>query len=194
MGSAESLESDIITSSSLDVDSLNSICSGWDLTNSSPSAEVELNEENLQQEKENAKQPKKSAGTSSQVGVLEENERDKENMNSNTTIQLGEKQGTEAPSGSKEASPSECEKKVISGESKKKDGESIRFKRKLSCVSSSQPVSKKDLKSPKATNWFFEYKKQVQVAKKMRLEAERSIEKLNMVRSQIKIISDILMK
>ena len=194
MGSAESLESNILTSSSLDVGSLNSICSGLDLTNSSPSAKVELNQKNLKQEKENAKQQKKSGDTSSKLDVLEEYGRDKENMYNNSSIQLGEKQGTEAPSKSKEASLIECKKKVISGESKKKDGESIRFKRKLSCVSSSQPVSKKDLMSQKGTNWFFEYKKQVQVAKKMRLEAERSNEKLNMVRSQIKIISDILFK
>ena len=96
-------------------------------------------------------------------------------------------------SGKNQASSSDCEKKM-SEENNKGDGETQRFKRKFSCVSSSQPICKNDMESSNTTNWFVEYKKQAQLAKKMRLRADRANEKLEQVRSQLKIINDIVTK
>ena len=90
------------------------------------------------------------------------------------------------PSGSKQDSPTDCKEKKAEGEKSKPQGQSPRFKRKLSCVSSSQPTS------TTTTDWFVEYKKQAQIAKKMRLRADRANEKLELVRSQLKIIKDII--
>ena len=122
-----------------------------------------------------------------------------------------------ALSGTQPASPRNCENKCASGEKGKKDKESPRFKRRVSCtqpvdppkkriqlsipknikngqsivkrqVSSTQPMSANNL-----INWNMESKKQAAIATKMRRKAERAEQKLELVRSKLKIVYDILM-
>ena len=114
--------------------------------------------------------------------------------------------------------------KSASGEKGRKDEDSPRFKRRVSCtqpldppkkrfhlntpkeskngqtpiivkrqVSSTQPISNDDLNSRENINWNMESKKQAAIAKKMRLRAERAEQKLELVRSKLKIVYDIIM-
>ena len=191
MGSTDSLENIFNSANAQDFESISSGCSGFELKSSSSSAEVELNKENLQHQEQPAK-PKKSLRTSSQVGVSEESLREREKVNN--INDLGEKRSIGALSGNKQALPREGGKKIASGDKRKKDGQSPRFKRKVSCVSSSQPICGNDFDSGTTTNWKIEYKKQAQSAKRMRLRAERAEKKLKLVRSQLKKVYDILIK
>ena len=93
----------------------------------------------------------------------------------------------------------------------KKDEGKPKFKRKVSCTqpegisdlysqkkrfrlsSFSQPIAAKDISFRKNTNCNVECKKQAAIATKMRLRAERAEQKLEVARSQLKILIDILM-
>ena len=99
---------------------------------------------------------------------------------------------TGALSGNKQAPPSDAETEIASRSNGKKDGHSPRFKRKVSCISSSQPVCGND--SGTTTNWKIEYKKQVMISKRMRRRGDRAKEKLELVRSELKKINEILLR
>ena len=209
MGSKDSIENSIISENFQD---LEGICSGI--------LRTELNK------------PNKSVRTSSLVGVSESlREREKENSSND----IGEMRATDTLAPNKQASPSDAEKKIASRSNGKKDGDCVRFSRKVSCndvlgalsmnnkaspsdaekenaprsngkkhghsprskrklssVSSSQPVCGND--SGTTTNWNIEYKKQVMISKRMRRRGDRAKEKLELVRSELKKINEILLR
>merc|ERR1711920_555811 len=103
--------------------------------------------------------------SSSQVAVSEEN--------------LNEREGKD------QALPRGREEMTVTGKGKI-NAPKVRFKRKFSCVSSSQPICGTESDLGKTTNWEFEWKTQVRITKKMRLRAERAEEKLEQVRSLLK--------
>ena len=112
--------------------------------------------------------------SSSQVAVSEENLRERES--------------------NQQASPRDREEKTVAGKKGKIDAPKPRFKRKFSCVTSSQPICGTEFDLGKTTNYKIEYKKQAQITKKLRLRADRAEEKLELVRSQLKKVLDIVMK
>ena len=59
-------------------------------------------------------------------------------------------------------------------------------------VTSSQPLPTKASVSKPTVNWFWEFKKQAQLVKKMTLQAERAKKKLEMVKSQLEVLSHII--
>ena len=205
MGSTESLEDFVLSPNSQDRVSINSACSGLELRSYSSSAELEFNKENEQHQEQSSFKLKKSMGTSSQV---EESLSEWEKLNNINDVQ--EKPPTVSLSAKKQALPSDGQKVSAPGDKGIKDGREKRFKRKLSkgikderekgikrklsSVSSSQPISGNDFNSVKITNWEIEHKKQLQTAKKMKLKADRATEKLELVRSELKKVYDILMK
>ena len=113
-----------------------------------------------------------------------------ENCNSNDARK---KRSTSAFSGNTQASPGDGENNIASGEKGKQDTDIPRFKRKLSCVSSSQPVCGNRFDSGKTINWEIEYKKQVQIVKKMRLRGDRAKEKLKLLKIELKKMNNIIM-
>ena len=205
MGSTESLEDFVISPNSQDRVSINSACSGLELRSYSSSAELEFNKENKQHQEQSPSKLKKSVRTSSQV---EESLSEWEKPNNINGVQ--EKPSTVSLSAKKQALPSDGEKMSASGDKGIKDGREKgfkrklskginderepRFKRKLSSVSSSQPICGNDFHSGKIINWEIEHRKQLQTAKKMKLKADRATEKLELVRSELKKVYDILMK
>ena len=113
-----------------------------------------------------------------------------ENCNNNDARK---KRLTSAFSGNKKASPGDGENNIASGEKGKQDTHIPRFKRKLSCLSSSQPVFGNRIDSGKTINWEIEYKKQVQTVKKMQLRGDRAKEKLKLLKIELKKMNDIIM-
>lgn len=205
MGSTESIEDFVISPHSLDHVSIKSACSGLELRSYCSSVELELNKENEQHQEESPSQLKKSVHTSSQV---EESLSECEKPHNINVVP--EKRCTISLSAKKYALPSDGEKISATGDKgikadcekrfKRKLSKGIqdkreqRVKRKLSCVSSSQPICGNDFHSVKVKNWEIEHKKQLQIAKKMKLKADRATEKLELVRSELKKVYDILMK
>ena len=93
----------------------------------------------------------------------------------------------------KQAWPKGRKVKMVAEKSAKIDAPKPRIKRKFSCVSSSQPICGTEFDLEKTKNWKIEQKKQAQIAKKMRLRADRAEEKLELVRSQLKKVFEIVM-
>ena len=182
MGSTDSLRSMVNDSNPQGGESSSSGILGWELLSSTSSGIIDLNIENLGLEEAKLVTPKKSVRTSS----------------------------TGALTGNKKASPRNCRMNA-SGEKGKKDERKPKFKRKVSCTqpegisglasqkkrfrlsSSSQPMAAKDINVCNNPNCNVECKKQKATATKMRLRAERAEEKLELARSQLKILIDILM-
>lgn len=205
MGSTESIEDFVISPNSQDRVSINSACSGLELRSYCSSVELEFNKENEQHQEQSPSKLNKSVFTLSQV---EESLSELEKPNSINVVQ--EKRCTISLLDKKQALPSDgekisatgdkgikagCEKRFKRKMSKDiKDQREQRVKRKLSCVSSSQPICGNDFHSGKVKNWEIEHKKQLQIAKKMKLKADRATEKLELVRSELKKVYDILMK
>ena len=86
------------------------------------------------------------SSSSTEIEYNEEGRCSKENANNIKNTQVEENCLADDLFGKNQASPSDCEKKM-SEEKCKGDGETPRFKRKLSYVSSSQPICKNDLES-----------------------------------------------
>ena len=175
MGSTDSFET---MATSQDLEGISSRYSGLGLTVRSPSPELGLNKENSSPQVTGSS-PSLEVGlkvqkSSSQVVDSEENLRERES--------------------NKQASPRDSEEKMIAGKKDKIDTPKLRFKRKFSSVSSSQPICGTEFDLGKTTNYKIEYKKQAQITKKLRLRADRAEEKLELVRSQLKKVLDIVMK
>ena len=182
MGSTDSLDT---FATCQDLESITSGSSGWVLTGSSPSPEVELNKENSSSQVTGSS-PSLEVGlnienSSSQVADRQENLRERES--------------------NKQALPTDRKEKVAGGKKDTIDAPKPRFKRKFSSISLSQPICGTEFELGETTNWkieykkqAIEYKKQAQLAKKMRIRAHRAEEKLQLVRSQLKKIFDIVMK
>ena len=174
MGSSDSLGT-MVTSQDLV-----SICSGsseWALTGSVPQPEGGGNKKNLSS-KLSSSSPfpevrMSKDHSSSQVAVSEENLNERESKD--------------------KALPRGREEKKIAGKGKI-NAPKVRFKRKFSCVSSSQPICGTESDLGTTTNWEFECKKQVQIAKKMRLRAERAEDKLEQVGSLLQKVFDYVRK
>ena len=163
MGSSDSLGT-IVTSQDLE-----SICSGSSdlgLTGSGPQPKGGGNKKNLSSKLYGSSPLTEDKmckdHSSSQVPVSEEN--------------LHEREGED------QALARGREEKMVKGKCKR-NADNAKFKRKFSCVSSSQPICGTESDLGKTTNWEFEWKKQVQIAKKMRLRAERAEDKLKQVRA-----------
>lgn len=175
MGSTESFET---MSTCQDLEGISSRYSGLGLTGRSPSPELGFNKENSSQQVTGSS-PSLEVGlkvqkSSSQVADSEENLRERES--------------------NKQASPRDSEEKMIAGNKDKIDKPKPRFKRKFSSVSSSQPICGTEFDLGKTKNWKYECKKQAQTAKKLRLRADRAEEKLDLIRSHLKKVFDIVMK
>lgn len=172
MGSTDSLGT-LATSKDLE-----SICSGSSvlgLPGSGPSPRVGLNKENSSSRLSGSSPLSEvwmnKKNSSPQVAVSEENLNKREGQN--------------------QASPSAREEKLVAGK-KKIEAAKPRFKRKINCISSSQPVCGAEFDLGKETSWEIECKKQVQIAKKFRLRAERAEDKLQKVRSLlIKVLDNV---
>ena len=175
MGSTDSIDT---LATSQDIESIISGSSGWGLTGSCPSPEVGLN-------KENSSSKVASSNPSPDVGLHKEN--------SSSQVAVSEKNMGERE-GKKQASPRDSEEKILAGKKGQTDKPKPSFKRKFSCVSSSQPICGTESDLGTTTNWEFEWKKQVQIAKKMRLRAERAEDKLEQVRSLLKNVFDYVRK
>ena len=156
---------------------------------SSSSVQDEFNKENEQHQEQNPTKPKKSVRISSQVGVNEKRLVKREIVNNIHNIR--KKWSTAALSSKKQASPGDGEKKITSVDKGKKDASTPKFKRKVSCLSLSQPIYGDNFDSG-TPNWKMEYKKQVQIAKKMRLKADRANKKLYFVKSELKKLYEFL--
>ena len=168
----------------------NSGCLGYELKSPRPTEEVECNKENLQLQEPKPAMPRKFVRSLSQVGVSEGSLGDMvENCNN---IDARKKRLTTAFSGNKKASPGDGENNIASGEKGKQDTYIPRFKQKLSCLSSSQPVFGNRIDSGKTINWEIEYKKQVQTVKKMKLRGDRAKEKLKLLKIELKKMNDII--
>ena len=181
MGSTDSLDT---FATCQDLESITSGSSGWVLTGSSPSPEVELN-------KENSSSQVTGSSPSLEVGLNIEN----------SSSQVADRQENLRERESKQTLHRDRKEKVAGGKKDTIDAPKPRFKRKFSSISLSQPICGTEFELGETTNWkieykkqAIEYKKQAQLAKKMRIRAHRAEEKLQLVRSQLKKIFDIVMK
>jgi len=153
-----------------------------------------LNKKNLHNPEQKHANTNKTVRTSLEVGVSGNSQRDREKPNLNFENIGGENRSTGAFSANNEAPPRDGETKIAWGDKDKKVGRSPTFKRKFTCVSSSQPIGGNNLDSGIFKRECMECKKQAQMVVRMSRRADRAKEKLKRVRSQLKILNDILSK
>ena len=162
--------------------------------NQAPPSDCETKIASEDKDKKMRRSPRFKVRTSLEVGVSGNSQRDREKPNLNFENIGGENRSTGAFSANNEAPPRDGETKIAWGDKDKKVGRSPTFKRKFTCVSSSQPIGGNNLDSGIFKRKCMECKKQAQMVVRMSRKADRANEKLKRVRSQLKILNDILSK